>query len=285
MSTSSNIGRAAIMIRISLPWVFGVVTAIDQLDRVQAAANWANGAPQIYNAKMQLEALFDQSIYREYLRISRQKASELHVVLSSFVEKINREANEEITPVDIWTMLSRRDEFRTVFFSELSTLPSFLVTAKEGYDINLLIDRGMALFPESLLTKAPETEKDAMQAGKALAYELATACGFHTFRITESVIKRYWDVVSDGKERPHLETIGNYSAEMEKQKFGDQKIVESLKQMSRLHRNPLIHPEVILTGEEAIEILGIARSVIGAMLRVLPDEPPTTGAPSDLPPS
>ena len=36
------------------------------------------------------------------------------------------------------------------------------------------------------------------------------------------------------------------------------------------------HPEVILTVEEAIETLGISRSVIGAMLRTLPDVPPTT---------
>jgi hypothetical protein len=43
-----------------------------------------------------------------------------------------------------------------------------------------------------------------------------------------------------------------------------------------LHRNPLIHPEVILDLGEEIEILGISRSVIGAMLKVMPDVPTTT---------
>ncbi len=52
----------------------------------------------------------------------------------------------------------------------------------------------------------------------------------------------------------------------------------SLQQLARLHRNPIIHPEVILTVDEAITILGIVRSVIGAMLAVLPDVPPTTGS-------
>jgi len=45
--------------------------------------------------------------------------------------------------------------------------------------------------------------------------------------------------------------------------------------MTRLHRNPLVHPEAILTVEEAIGIIGIARSVIGSILVVLPDVPPT----------
>jgi hypothetical protein len=61
--------------------------------------------------------------------------------------------------------------------------------------------------------------------------------------------------------------------------FGEKRIVEAIKQMTKLHRNPLIHPEVILTSEEAIGIIGMARSVIGAMLATLPDAPGTTGAP------
>jgi hypothetical protein len=65
---------------------------------------------------------------------------------------------------------------------------------------------------------------------------------------------------------------------MEKRNFGDKKVTESIKQMARLHRNPLIHPEVILSVEEAIDTMGIARSVIGAMLRVLPDAPITTSS-------
>jgi hypothetical protein len=50
--------------------------------------------------------------------------------------------------------------------------------------------------------------------------------------------------------------------------------------MTKLHRNPLIHPEVILTVEEAIGIIGMARSVIAMMLQSLPDVPTTTGASS-----
>jgi hypothetical protein len=97
--------------------------------------------------------------------------------------------------------------------------------------------------------------------------------------VTESVVKRYWEMVSSGKARPNLQTLGNYAAEMEKAKFGDEKIAESIKMMARLYRNPTIHPEVILTVEQAMGIVGMARSIVGAMLAVLPDVPLTTGSP------
>ena len=56
-------------------------------------------------------------------------------------------------------------------------------------------------------------------------------------------------------------------------------IVEAIKQMTKLHRNPLVHPEVILRTEEAIGIIGMARSAIAAMLAALPDVRIATGAP------
>jgi hypothetical protein len=257
-----------------------VVEAIDRLssikqDRPQKDHRWS-----LLNAKNQLEALFGQSIYGPYLRISRQRGGELY---RSIDLMLAADEESQVTELDEWWINHNKEQFRTVFMSELSTVPSFLVGAKESYDVNTLLDNGHKLFPAALLSKVPEATRDAQEVGKALAYELATACGFHIFRVTECVIKRYWDFVSGGADRPRLETIGNYSKEMDDRKIGETKIIESLKQMAKLHRNPLIHPDVILTVEEAIDTLGIARSVIGAMLRVLPEVPPTTALPVPAP--
>jgi hypothetical protein len=121
----------------------------------------------------------------------------------------------------------------------------------------------------------PEALTDAREAAKALAYEVPTACGFHTFRVTESVLRKYYGHVTGGR-LPKSRNIGVYLNSLTQSKKGDNKIIASLKQMTDLHRNPLIHPEVILTTEEAIATVGIARSVITAMLAVLPVPPPTT---------
>jgi hypothetical protein len=246
---------------------------IEALASVTATSKLQDIWFSLFNAKNYLEQVFGQSIYTPYLRASREKAVALHATLERILA---RNQEELVGEYDAWFLNFQKSEFRIVFLSDVNTVPSFLVVGKEGHDTNILSEEGFRLFPASMGSKVPETLADAKEVGKALAYELATACGFHVFRVTESVIKCYWDHVSKGASRPNLETIGTYASELEKQNYGDAKVYETLKQMAKLHRNPLIHPEVILTVEEAVETLGIARSVIGTMLRTLPDAPLTT---------
>jgi len=179
---------------------------------------------------------------------------------------------EKISDAEVGLLHYSKNQFITVFVSELNIVPSFLVTQKEAFDTYMLIDMGDKLFPSSTVNKCPETKQDMMDAGKALAFDLATSFGFHVFRVLEAVLKRYWDHISSGQVRPH--TIGQYAAKLEQGQLGDKKIWESLKQIASLHRNPLVHPEAVLTVEQAIETLGIARSVMGAMLGVIPDASP-----------
>lgn len=264
------------MQRMSLPWFLDVVSAIDEIPPFSFEPEPKPPMPWVLtNARNQLDALFSKSIYSPYLKASRERAGSLYGAIQAVIDAQAKEGGE-VGQHDLWNLTHERDQFKTVFVAELSTFPAFLVSGKESYETNLLIDEGSRLFPAALRAKAPEAIPDAFEAGKALAFELATACGFHIFRVTEAVVKRYWDHVTGGKPRPRLQTLGSFASEMETAKFGDEKVIEAIKQMTKLHRNPLIHPEVILTVEEAIETLGIARSVVGAMLRALPDVPPTT---------
>lgn len=255
--------------------MFDVVDAIEQLSKVAGDKPLKDSWFILYNAKNQIEAVFGNSPYSTHLRVSRELGGDLH---KSIVDIIGDGSNNErnVLEYETWLLKFRRDAFKPVFLSEISTLPLFLVMEKEGYDINLLIDDGKKLFPATLVAKAPEAVRDAMEVGKAIAFELPTAAGFHIFRVVEAVLKRYWDHISGKKDRPKLETIGTYAAALEDNKFGDAKVWESLKQLGKLHRNPLIHPEVILDVGEEIEILGISRSVVGAMLKVMPEIPTTT---------
>ena len=154
---------------------------------------------------------------------------------------------------------------------------SYFVTQKGGFDTVSLLAYGENLFPTDLGSKVPEAIVDAREAGKCLAFEISTACGFHAFRATESVLRRYHAHVTGGAAPPKLRTLGVYIKSLTSSGKGDPKVLASLKQMTDLHRNPIAHPEAVLTTEEAISILGVSRSAIGAMLAVLPVIPPTTG--------
>lgn len=162
--------------------------------------------------------------------------------------------------------------------AELGVLPSFFVTQKGGFDTNTLLEAGQMLFPEELQAKVPEAFFDCTEAAKALAYEVPTAAGFHIFRATEAVLRRYYAEVSGGTAAPKVRTIKVYVRKMQKEKWGEEIILKTLEQMADLYRNPLSHPEAILTMDEAIGIVDIARSAVTAMLKALPVPLPTTGA-------
>jgi len=268
------------LIRLNIPWIIDVTSSLERLDEVQAGRPYSEVIHLLYFARYNLDAVYQDSVYNQHLKISRSRGFELRNAIDAFTEKYDRTPEISIEQFDGWTIRNARDRFRELFLAEISAVPAYLVTRKEGYDVELLIDYGASLFPVTLSTKVPEALRDAGEAGKALAFEVATGCGFHAFRVVESVVRRYWDEVTEGRARPRPETLGNFAAELEKSRSGDAKIIESIKQMTRLHRNPIAHPEVLLSVEEAIGIIGIARSVTGAMLLVLPDLPLTVDTPS-----
>ncbi|WP_428102576.1 hypothetical protein [Candidatus Rariloculus sp.] len=265
------------MLRLSIPWITRVISSIQVLENIQRADAPFDIYYKCAIARANIDNIFSGA-YAHYLKASQKQASELTVTLDQIINAIENEV--EVTEIGLYGIRNRPTEFANVLLAELNVLPSFLVTEKEGYNGEALVSEGYKLFPPSTLAKCPETRADMSEAGKALAFELATACGFHVFRVTEAVLKRYWDHVSKGKDRTKIQGIGSYASELEKNKLGEAKVWETLKQLARLHRNPLIHPEVILSVEEAITTLGIARSAISTMLASMPDVQPTTANPT-----
>jgi hypothetical protein len=85
--------------------------------------------------------------------------------------------------------------------------------------------------------------------------------------------------VTGGIAPPKVRNIGVYLESLKRLKKGDPKVIASIKQIADLHRNPLIHPETVLTMEEAISIMGISRSAVAAMLVEIPTIMPTTAVP------
>ncbi|MEO3997162.1 hypothetical protein [Mesorhizobium sp. CAU 1732] len=271
---------------ISIPWVLDVIDTVNKIRSETLPSEKMMAHFMLFKAKDRVSSLYNDSIYKSYLRSSRESGEALKAAIDRVLQQ---PLTNDITDFAKFEIGVAVDNFVKIFRSELATIPIFLVTQKGSFDPVLLVSDGVGLFPPEMITKAPETLADAREVGRALAYEMGTACGFHTFRIMESVLKRYWDAASMGKPRPKPQTIGVFASHMDSQNIGDERIYESLKQIGRLHRNPIIHPEVVLTVEEAFGTVGIARSVIGAMLAYLPDAAPTTTNPllldtSNLPP-
>ena len=199
-----------------------------------------------------------------------------------FLVRLLQEESENLTagrviPVETLREIKLRYElYRNVLQGAFSAMGSYQVTRKGSHEVYALLYEGESLYPSDMREKVPEAIFDAQEAGKCLAYDAATACGFHAFRVTESVVRRYWSFSTSGDAHPKVRSLGVYIAAFMRRGVGDAKVIAALKQMNELHRNPLIHPEAALTPDEALNIVGLSRSAVAAMLVHLPKIPQTT---------
>lgn len=69
----------------------------------------------------------------------------------------------KISEFEVYSLKESKNKLRTVLLAELSVMPTFLVSPKDSYDIAILVDQGLRLFPSALMSKVPETEKDAAE--------------------------------------------------------------------------------------------------------------------------
>lgn len=272
--------RPAPMIRISLQYIWLLSEQLEDFSRL----NFSEGdtvldlvlmTAQPNNA---LRVLLQGSVFSPTLRSSRPSALELYGMVEELAKKEKWET--PIQPYEVAAIKNAYAPFKVAFLAELGTFPSYFVTQKGSHDTLTLLDQPSLMFPDDLQDKVPEAMFDVAQSGKALCYELPTAAAFHVFRATESVLRRYYSHVTGGKAQPKVRNIAVYVNAMRQQKTGNEKILSVVKQMSDLHRNPLIHPEAVLTLNEAIATIGIAHSAITAMLAELPNVPKTTASPA-----
>ena len=158
-----------------------------------------------------------------------------------------------------------------ILMAELPMLALYLVRQKGGYDTSKLIDEGEILFPAELATKVPEALADVKQGSRCIAFELPTAAGYHFHRANEAVLRRYWDAVTSGAPRPTNPTAGRYLKELEDKRVGDPLVISSLKDLVKLRRNPLAHPDESLEDvNAAITVLNAVHTAVTEMLKRIP---------------
>ena len=246
---------------------------MEPLERLKADDERIDAAIAVWRAKGKLNEFLTSSVFSSEIRSCRQLGQALLQTLNEFNDK---DLEKNIQAHEAWIIKNSHEKFKIAFLAELGIVPSYFVTRKGSFDTLSILDTPLCLYPIEIVTKVPEAVYDVIEAGKALAFDLPTACGFHVFRVTESVLRRYYMEVTKATVAPKVRNIAVYINSMRQNKCGDEKILSALKQMSDLHRNPLIHPDSALSTEEAIATLGMSRSVVASMLSALPEVPQTT---------
>ena len=207
------------------------------------------------------------------LRASWGPMAELRELLQEVLknEPAGEEADKPIGVVLKTRVQSVATNFRSVFLAEIQAGDFYAVAKKGAYDTTALAEDGATAFPTGLVKKVPETELDAKQAGRCLAFDLPTAAAFHMHRANEAVVHAYFKALApQGATVPPQRSLEHWLKAIEGLPNKDAKVVAALRDLKDLHRNPVSHPEQSLeSSDEAIALLGAIHTAMTYMLKAI----------------
>ncbi len=221
-------------------------------------------------AQSTLEALLTGPVS---LRVCRQNVQELLSAIEHILLPPAGHKNELTKPVRYSGALrvaSAVTELSAVLEAECRTLDTCAVSQKGAYSTPLLIDHAEILIPESTREKLDGVAiDDIRQAGRCLAFDLPTAAGFHLFRAVESVMHVLYDQVK-GKLQKHNKpkTWFNYVEKLKEAQVTSS-VTDLLNNIRGNYRNPVAHPKVTLTSDDAIVLLPLGVMAIQKMVEAM----------------
>jgi len=186
--------------------------------------------------------------------------------------------------------ISKAKKFETVLSAELGVLAAYHVTSKGAYSTADLIEKAENVLSESVRAKVPqEALEEIKQAGRCLALDSPTASGFHMMRALETVLHQYYLSVCKPKSDKKLDSWAAYLAELKKvagegeddeksdapegdAKKGDpqmRRVITFLYQVKDT-RNDIMHPELVLSADQAFGLLDLAKAAVVVMAERLP---------------
>ena len=202
--------------------------------------------------------------------LSPGQAHEHATILHSAVSYMLTEwLNEPLSQERAIIIKSVFEMFEPTLSSEFAKLHAYYIPSVGIFPTDALLNQPEKMFSESANLIPDETLIEIKEVGKCLAFSLPTAAGFHLMRSVESMLRHYYEVLSKGASRPARGATGIYFDAILQLPGVDKELHAALKQIKTLYRDPIAHPEVVLTGPEAISLLGVVQSAISRTLMLI----------------
>jgi len=220
----------------------------------------SNRISLIVGAFWMREFLGENLIPLEYASDAAQKLIQTATDISGRMSK-----GEKIESYELRLITQRLDAFETILSAELQKQLTFVVSQVGGYSMPLLVNKAEANLEEDAIAVIPPLAvRDFKEAGRCLAFDLPTACGIHTMRATEAVLRKYYKLVTGTDADANNLDWGTCIGDLKKSN-ADKKVVQLLDQIRDLHRNPLVHPQDFLDTKLALRLFDISKSAINAL--------------------
>jgi len=163
--------------------------------------------------------------------------------------------------------------FKSVFEAECRDVDVYSVGQIGIYRTSKLVSDGAGVIPDDICALIPsEALSEFNNAGKCLAFDLPTACGFHSLRGLELVMGEYLSTF--GLDPKKMKSWNDYIKAAEKlissDGSGDKpsaKVAAMLDRMRELERNPLMHPRDTLDAIGANMLFNLSAITVVEMVR------------------
>jgi hypothetical protein len=190
----------------------------------------------------------------EFLPRSAEKAHAFLEVIQKWIQ-----GQKEGGTVTIATLQKTLNGFTVSLQDELDRVPMFTVTKKGNLSIHGLVEGAASGYPKSVLALADDfITNEINYAGRCLAFELPTSCGFHILRAVEIGIKGYVHAATGTLPKLNQRNWGEYIRVLEGTNAGSE-LIDVLKVL-KTKRNPLMHPQDSLETDEAISLFCICQA-------------------------
>ena len=221
----------------------------------------------------QARAIINKMLTLRPLNVTLSAATELGSAITAIVPTDWPQAvgklqskNEDVPHWQFYAVAEAAKKFETVLAAECQVLDTYFVSKKGAYSTVDLVERAHTVFGP-LISRLPEqARRDFDHAGKSLAFDLPTASAFHSMRGTETVIRKYYEVVVGKPPKQRMRNWHAYIKILTEHK-ADDRVTAFLDHIRETYRNPVLHPEEIVDEDQALILFGTAVSVVSLMIR------------------
>ncbi len=158
-------------------------------------------------------------------------------------------------------------KFETVLAEEVSASPIFCLERVGNLSTERLLSGATTGYDAGVVSALDEMcIREINEAGKCLAFERATAAGFHILRAVELSVRQYLTTIP-GFNMPPLnrQNWGEFIALL-RNNGASKDIVDALQNIKDNYRNPLMHPNDSLEMKQSISLFSVCQGMIELLI-------------------
>jgi hypothetical protein len=255
------------MIEVNLASFFYFGNSIRRLSDIQEGQPVSAWAPVLYEAREGLKAfLANAERTRMFSQNVRWAVSILNTINSMMPEVPpgTLVKDRQIFVEEVKSLIGALNTFAILLSEESERAYVVILEKQRTFDLHTLVESISTAFDAAVWDSLSGfSKREIKEAGRCLALERYTACGFHMMRAVERESCDCATLVAQAN--PVRRDFGDYLKTLEHH-GAEKKVIAVLDSLRSLERNPLVHPQDWLSQDDAVNMFCIAQVALSRLI-------------------